>query len=274
MRVHMKLRGRGRKFAAGFTLLEHAVSLSVIALVLGTIMVPLQTQIENRKVDETRRLLELAQEMLLGFVAANGYFPCPADASSNGQEPPGTSHATGSCPVWHGFLPAALLGFKPADEHGYALDAWEGAANRIRYAVSSQTIDAVAHAFTRVNGLRSVTLASLGATPLFHVCQSGNGTNANDCGHAVTLASNAVALVWSVGPNARTGGASPHEAQNPNPNGGSADRIFVSRLASAVAGQEFDDILTWIPTPLLVSRLVLAGQFTPAGLAAASPPAP
>ena len=147
MSAHTRLRSRSRKFTIGFTILEHAVSLSVIALMLGTIMVPLQTQIENRKTDETRRSLELAQEMLLGFVAANGYFPCPADASSNGQEPLGTSHATGSCPVWHGFLPAALLGFKPADEQGYALDAWESAHNRIRYAVSSQTIGGVPNAF-------------------------------------------------------------------------------------------------------------------------------
>ena len=32
-----------------------------------------------------RRLLDLAQEMLLGYAAANGYFPCPADAASQGR---------------------------------------------------------------------------------------------------------------------------------------------------------------------------------------------
>src|SRR5688572_7145762 len=104
MSAHVVRATPGR--AAGFTLLEHAVSLSVIALVLGSIMIPLQTQIENRKLDETRRMLELAQEMLLGFAAANGYFPCPADGASNGQEPLGTDHVTGSCPLTHGFLPA------------------------------------------------------------------------------------------------------------------------------------------------------------------------
>lgn len=257
----------------GFTLLEHAVSLAVIALMLGAVMVPLQTQIETRKVDETRRLLELAHESLLGFVAANGYFPCPADLSSKGMEPLGTNHATGSCPVWHGFLPAALLGFRPADGEGYALDAWEGPHNRIRYAVSSQSVGGLAHPFTRVNGLRSVPMASLGAASLFHICQSGNGTHANDCGTAVTLASNAVAVIWSVGANAKTGGESAHEAHNPNPNGGSADRIFVSRTPSSVAGHEFDDIVTWIAAPALLSRLVVTGLFTPAGPLAVSPPA-
>src|SRR5688500_20390085 len=84
-----------RRTSAGFTILEHAVSLTVIALLLGSIMIPLQTQIENRKVDETRRMLELAQELLLGFAAAHGYFPCPATASSAGREPQGTDHEIG-----------------------------------------------------------------------------------------------------------------------------------------------------------------------------------
>lgn len=261
--------GRGK--SAGFTILEHAVSLSVIALLLGSIMVPLQTQIESRKIDETKRMLEVAQELLLGFAAAHGYLPCPATATSAGQEPQGTDHITGGCPVWHGFLPAALLGYRPVDAQGYALDAWEGTANRIRYAVANNAVGGVSQALTRVNGLRSVSLASFATTPLYYICQSGSGTTANDCGAAVTLASNAAVVVWSVGPNGATGGTSAHEAQNPNPNGGSADRIFVSRGLSSVAGHEFDDILTWIPATALVSRLVLAGQFPPAGPLPVSP---
>lgn len=271
------MKARMQKFsfrAGGFTILEHAVSLSIIALVLGSILVPLQTQLENRKLDETRRMLDVAAEMLLGFAAANGYFPCPADAASNGQEPLGTNHLTGGCSISHGFLPAALLGFRPTDAQGYAVDAWEGASQRIRYAVASQTIGGVANALTRTNGLRSAPIASFAVTPLFVVCQSGSGASATDCGTAVTLASNAVAVVWSVGPSGAKGGLSVHEAQNPNPNGGSADRVFVSRGHSNVTGHEFDDLITWIPATTLMSRLVAAGQFTPAAQTAASPPAP
>lgn len=259
------------KLSRGFTLLEQAVSLSVIALMVGSIMIPLQTQIEMRKVDETRRLLELAQEMLLGYAAANGYFPCPADAVSQGQEALGSNHVTGSCPLYNGFLPAAMLGYRPIDTEGYGTDAWESRMNRLRYAVSDHTVSGISTAFTRVNGLRSVSMASLAATPLLFVCQSGNGASAHDCGTAVTLASNAAVVVWSVGPNAASGGTSVHEAQNPNPNGGSADRVFVSRGVSTVAGHEFDDILTWIPVPALLSRLVATGQFTPASQSATSP---
>ena len=249
--------------ALGFTLLEQAVSLSVIALVLGSVMVPLKTQIENRKIDETRRMLEHAQEMLLAYAVAHGHFPCPATATSNAQEPAGTDHASGACPEWHGFLPAALLGFRPTDAHGYALDAWETAPNRIRYAVAPFAIAGVPQALTRMNGMRSAPLASLASTPLFHVCQSGNGPSANDCGSAVTLSSNAAVVVWSVGANAATGGTNVHEAQNPNPNGGSADRVFVSREPSTAADHEFDDLVAWIPATTLIARLVAAGQFAP-----------
>ena len=256
----------------GFTILEHAVSLSVIALVLGSILVPLQTQLESRKIEEPRRTLEIAHEMLLGFAAANGYFPCPADASSNGQEALGANHGTGSCRVYSGYLPAALLGFTPADAQGYGVDAWDTRFNRLRYAVSDQTVGGVTNVFTRANGMRSVPLASLGATPLLVICQSGSGATASDCGTAVTLASNAAVVVWSVGANAATGGTSVHEAQNPNPNGGSADRVFVSRATSNVPGHEFDDVVSWIPATALLSRLVLAGQFTPVAQSAVSPP--
>jgi prepilin-type N-terminal cleavage/methylation domain-containing protein len=256
----------------GFTILELAIVLFVVALLLGSLLVPLQSQIENRKTDETRRSLELAHDMLLGFAAANGYFPCPADASSSGREAPGSNHATGTCPVWQGYLPAALLGFKPTDAQGFALDGWALASNRIRYAIASHTLAGVMYPFTRVNGFRSIPVSSFGNPALFHVCQSGNGVTASDCGSAVTLASNAVAVVWSVGANGATGGTGVHESQNPNPNGGTADNVFVTRAPSNVAGNEFDDIVTWIPATALINRLVQVGQFTPAAQTAISPP--
>jgi type II secretory pathway pseudopilin PulG len=256
---------------AGFTLIEQAVSLTVIALLLGTVTVPLKTQIANRKIDETQRMLELSQEMLLGFASANGYFPCPATASSNGQEPPGTDHATGSCPEWQGYLPAALLGYRPTDSQGFALDAWDDTQNRIRYAISSSTIGGVDRALTRVNGIRAVPIATVAGTPLLYICQSGSGITGSNCGSAVTLAANAAAVIWSVGANAATGGRSVHEAQNPNPNGGNVDNVFVSRSHSDVADHEFDDLVSWIPATTVLSRFMSAGHFTPAAVGAISP---
>jgi type II secretory pathway pseudopilin PulG len=251
--------------AAGFTIFELAMALFLMALLLGGILVPLQTQIDTRKIEETEQLLAEAREALVAFAMANGYFPCPANAGGVGIEPPESDHVNGNCPVYYGFLPAATLGFRKSDEHGYAADAWGGPANLIRYAVSSQAIGGSTNTntLTRAGGLRNAGVANLSdpALSLFHVCDSARGVSAGtSCGSAGTLVSTAPVVVWSSGPNATIGGASMDEAQNPNANGGSADRIFVSRPRSTITGNEFDDLVTWIPMPLLVGRMVAAGQ--------------
>src|SRR5687768_17494047 len=132
---------QARSQAHGFTLLEISIAILIMGLLLAGIMVPLSTQVEQRKVDETRLTLEQAREALLKYAAEFGFLPCPADDVNGGIEPPGgVDHTTGACPSYHGFLPARLLGFTPLDPQGYALDAWGSTANRIRYAVSAATI--------------------------------------------------------------------------------------------------------------------------------------
>lgn len=271
----------------GFTLVEIAIAVFIIALLLGSILVPLTTQVENRNVDNTQRILDQAREALLGFAAANGYFPCPASATSFGQEATGFNHATGAattCPatvgiagvnnMYHGFFPSAALGFTPVDSSGFAIDAWGlSPYNRIRYAVSAVTVNGITQPLTRINGMRNAGMANISGANLLYVCSSGDGVVAGtNCGpqpptppNAVLLTSNALVVLWSVGPNAATvtaGTLSVHEAQNPNPAGGSADRIFVSRAkASAGAtGGEFDDIVTWIGAPAIFNRLIASGQ--------------
>lgn len=257
----------------GFTLIEMAVAMFIIALLLGSILIPLQTQIESRNFENTRQILEQARDALIGFAAANGRFPCPASATSNGAEDfsaTGTP-ANGTCDatvtgtnVYHGFLPATTLGFTPVDANGYGLDAWEKSPqNRIRYAISSVTVNAITLPFTKTNGMKSATMSSIvAATNLLYVCNSGTGVTGTNCNTAVTLASSVPVVVWSVGPNsATTGGTSVDELQNPNPTAGfSADRIFVSRTKSGGTSGEFDDIVTWIGPPALFNRLIASGQ--------------
>jgi len=236
----------------GFTLVETAIVLLIVGLVIGAIAIPLTTRIESRRIEDTTLALDLANGKLLEYAARLGYFPCPADGASNGGEPAGTNHATGNCPTWFGFLPAVALAWTPVDSQGYALDAW---GSRIRYAVSNDAVGGVANPFTRVNGVPLAGMPAILSTGLLRICATGLGVNAGiDCGGAATLASNAVAVVWSTGPNAMTGGTSIDEAQNPNPNGGSADRIFVSRARADPAGAEYDDIVRWIPGASLAGR--------------------
>ncbi len=246
----------------GFTLVELSITLLVVGVLLTGVMVPLQTQVEQRKVDETRLTLQQAREALLNYATEFGFFPCPADGASDGIEPLKADHTTGTCPSYHGFLPARLLGFTPLDPQGYALDAWGSAPNRIRYAIASDTIAGVPTPFTRAGGMSAAGAASVAAANnLFHICGSGSGVNAGvNCGTAQTLASNAASVIWSTGANGARGGAGIHEAENPHALGGSADKIFVSRARSTGAGVEFDDILLWLPSLMVVNRLVTAAK--------------
>jgi hypothetical protein len=153
------------------------------------------------------------------------------------------------------------LSINPVDEEGYALDGWGTKQNRIRYAVSNQTVNAVVNPFTSANGMRSATINALASATLLYVCASGVGVaTGTNCGTAQTLTSNAPVVVWSVGANAATGGTSVDEAQNPNPNGGSADIIFVSHSISSSTSNAFDDVVSWIGVPTLVNRMIAAGQ--------------
>lgn len=68
----------------GFTLVELAVVIAVIALLLGSILVPLTTQVAQRNISQTRRELEEIREALIGFAMVNRYLPCPAVSDNNG----------------------------------------------------------------------------------------------------------------------------------------------------------------------------------------------
>ena len=72
----------------GFTLTDCSTALFVAGLLLGAIMTPLQTQLEAGKFEVTQQRLDEAHQSLLGYVAAHGYFPCPADGASTSDDRP------------------------------------------------------------------------------------------------------------------------------------------------------------------------------------------
>jgi prepilin-type N-terminal cleavage/methylation domain-containing protein len=256
---------------AGFSLIELAVAMFVMALLLGGLMVPLRTQVESRRIDETRAILDQARDALLGYVVARGYFPCPASAASNGMEAPVTNHSAGanSCPaevtgvnVYAGFFPAATLGFAPVDGSGFSRDAWATEQNRLRYAVAdANIINGVAEPITNVNGIRNAGMPDIiDSSGLIRICKTGVGVSNSDCAAAADrLADNVMAVIWSLGPNAPTGGTSDQENKNYRAALTGYTRVFVHAERSGSGANTFDDQLTWIGPALVFNRMVSAG---------------
>src|SRR5205814_4565643 len=65
----------------GFSLVELAVAVAIIALLLAGALIPLSTQIDVRNSADTQRNMESIRDAIIGFAQANGRLPCPADGS-------------------------------------------------------------------------------------------------------------------------------------------------------------------------------------------------
>lgn len=243
----------------GFTLTEMAVVFVIISLLLAAAMYTLSAQTDQRNFEETRRRLEAARDLLLGFAVARGRLPCPATATSSGEEAPLTGGACMIFPSHSGFLPARTIGFQIVDATGYALDAWN---NRIRYAVVNTPLTACAGSSTTPHFTDAVTLRTNGLTCLPNelvVCKSATGITATTCGPGSNVLTNqtaVVALVFSVGKNGAAGGGGLDETANLD-----GDPVFVwhTPTPAGAANGEFDDQMVWIPVGELYAKLIAAG---------------
>jgi prepilin-type N-terminal cleavage/methylation domain-containing protein len=114
----------------GFSLVELAVALAIIALLLAGALIPLSAQIDVRNVADTRRSMDSIREAIIGFAQANGRLPCPAA----GNLAAGTEQFTApSCTALIGVVPWATLGVSETD-------AW---GRRFSYRVSPAFADSI-----------------------------------------------------------------------------------------------------------------------------------
>ena len=269
----------------GFTLTELAIVTTIVALLLASLMYTLSAQTEQRNMDDTRRRLEQARELILAFALANGRLPCPARYTSSASHSQGLESfctaATGTCSgtetttvqahgncsnYYDGYLPAATIGFQTADSNGFAVDTW---SNRIRYVVT-KTPPACAPANTLVF-TSAANLKTYGLTcqpPDLLICKSASGPiSAASCIAATNYATGTglvTAILFSTGKNfnaAQTAAAATalgrvDEAANLD---GDASFVYHPLAGSEAANGEFDDQFVWITTGELYSRLVSAG---------------
>ncbi|RPI46687.1 MAG: type II secretion system protein [Betaproteobacteria bacterium] len=256
-------RGRAPR-SAGFTLIEMAVVIFVMALILGSILVPLSTQVEQRQTTDTLRQLEEIKEALVGFAVAQTAvrLPCPDKTVATGAGTPNdgvedVDAGTGTCVREEGNVPWVSLGLP-------AVDPW---GNRYRYRVSpafAQLAPASPFGFATQGTLRvcSASTCAVGEA-VTEVPPSLNAAVAVLLSHgpngwgAISAGTNALVLPPGCATAAGCAAISNNEIANAD------DTIaFVSRppSPSASAVGEFDDIVIWLSPHVLKQRLVAAGK--------------
>lgn len=220
------------KYQRGFTLIELAVAVVVIAILLGSILVPLTTQVEQRKISETRKALEEIREALIGFAIINGRLPCPDTDSDPAAAGYGLEEAScNAAPTAEGYLPWKTLVVGEMDAWG--ISRTSAASPRIgdwRYRVDRNF--AVAFSLSTGFGADALTVR-------------------NSAGTALTSSTERpVAIVFSAGPNTTSDG------QNAATSFEASNGIYQADVPSPM----FDDILIWISRLILFNRMVAAGK--------------
>ncbi len=226
MCLHLSLR---ESACSGFSLVEMAVVLVIVGLLMAGLLGPLGAQLEARRLAQTKTVLENSKEALLGFAVQNKRLPCPANPSTSGtgEGLEDLNTGTGSCNRLVGALPWVTLGVSK-------VDGWD---RRVTYRVSNS--------FSR-----SGSLPNLSSSGDITVRASSGGT---------IVANNLPVVLVSHGKdglggyaNDGSGLAAATGDQLENSNG---DTTFISRNAD----ESYDDVTAWLPTTLVLGRMVSAG---------------
>lgn len=95
--------------ARGFTLIEIAIALVVVAALAGGALAALRAQTAYTRSAQVREQLRTAREAILAFAVANGRLPCAASDAAGAESVPCGQR---------GFLPWAVLGVGSTEQFG------------------------------------------------------------------------------------------------------------------------------------------------------------
>ena len=241
--------------------------LFIISLILGGLLPPLATQIEQRERERTQDQLNEIREVIYGYVLQNRYLPCPdcrdntgncaAVTANDGQED--TINGAGTsldCATEVGNLPWSDLGVQETD-------AW---GQRFTYRVYYEFADRndpdnsdgapASPAAPGTTGSASCTPTTAGVS--FSLCSGGNITILDSDG-GNNVATNVPAIVVSHGGNWDET-PSTDEAENyDDGSAGDVDGTFVYRDFTSSTANPYDDLMIWISPHVLRSRMLSAG---------------
>ena len=238
---------------AGFSLIELAIVMVIVALLISGAILPLASTIDRARIAEAdRELDERVRGALLGYAASRTlgalYMACPDCRVACGGSTPNDGiedrDDAGACAVDVGNLPWVTLGLAESDPWG----------SRYAYGVTAGFADAAA-GFT-------LTVPDLRGKGVFVEDGAGNsliGTEGTE---------GAVAVAWSFGKN-RHGAISEQGVVQPAPPAANTDEnenadgdtVFVTRPLDLHGGvEQFDDILVWLSGPEVRAFMVQAGR--------------
>jgi prepilin-type N-terminal cleavage/methylation domain-containing protein len=207
----------------GFSLIEMAVVLVIVGLLVAGLALPITAQLDQRNYNETQKTLLDIREALVGYALSNSALDGRPHLPCPDTDNDGFENreGTGLCTNVEADVPWATLGLGQTD-------SWN---NRYRYRVTSAYANSTAgFMLTTARDIRILDAAA------------GN-----------VLASNIPAVLVSKGKLGDGAGADEQENSN-------GDTDFVSRIPSNEAGNEFDDLVVWLPATVLFNRMVAAGR--------------
>ena len=253
--------------------------LLVVGLLLGSVLTIVSTQLDARNLRDMQTQMDQIKDALIGYAQANGRLPCPADGTvATGTTGAGLElYTSPSCTSANNFgvLPWATLGVAEQDVWG----------RRFGYKVSTVFVDAISQSTwsTTVPAAQSPVCTPVPTPTLstFALCSLGGitvttRTASNKTGTSV---SNIPMVIISYGKNGYGGytssgtqiAAPPAADVDETANATATSWTFYSREISpqasscsdTVANQnfcEFDDVIAYVPTNILVTRMVSAGK--------------
>lgn len=238
---------RSRRSNGGFSLIELAVVLVIVGLLVGGGIAALDATTEQARRSDQQRQLSEVREGLYGFALARGRLPCPdTDWPPDGAENPPSPSPGDPCDADVGTLPWQQLGLGRRNPWGQPL----------RYHVEPEFAEPPADA----NG----SAFALGDDADLEVEDGEGEWIVRDTPAIVISFAEQGEQVWTGTEFVCPGdgseparGFSSDETENCN---GNDVYVAAPYRGPEATGGRFDDLLIWIPDPVLKARMVDVGR--------------